>query len=37
MFDVKEKIIYPLFKPKEDRFKDLFMSTDSLNSKLGNQ
>jgi hypothetical protein len=36
-FDVKENIVYPLFKPKEDRFKDLFMSTDSLNSKLGNQ
>lgn len=35
-FDIKENIQYPLFKPKEDRFKDLFMSTDTLNSKLGN-
>ena len=35
-FDVKEKIVYPLFKPKEDKFKDLFMTADSLNSKLGN-
>ncbi len=35
-FDVKENILYPLFKPKEDKFKDLFISTDSLNNKLGN-
>lgn len=35
-FDIKENPIYPLFKPKEDKFKDLFMSTESLNSKLGN-
>ena len=35
-FDIKENIQYPLFKPKEDRFKDLFMSTDTLNNKLGN-
>ena len=35
-FDIKENPVYPLFKPKEDKFKDLFMSTESLNSKLGN-
>lgn len=35
-FDIKENIVYPLFKPKEDRFKDMFMTIDSLNGKLGN-
>ena len=35
-FDVKEDFPYPLYKPKEDRFKDLFMSTESLNRQLGN-
>lgn len=35
-FEIKENILYPLFKPKEDKFKDLFITTDTLNSKLGN-
>ncbi len=35
-FDIKENIAYPLYKPKEDKFKDLFISQESLNSKLGN-
>lgn len=35
-FEIKESILYPLFKPKEDKFKDLFITTDTLNSKLGN-
>ena len=35
-FEVKENIVYPLFKPKEDKFKEMFMTKDSLNGKLGN-
>lgn len=35
-FDIKENISYPLFRPKKDKFKDLFMNKESLNNKLGN-
>ena len=34
-YEIKENLVYPLFK-KEDKFKDLFLSTNSLNNKLGN-
>lgn len=34
-YDIKDNLIYPLFR-KEDKFKDLFLSTNTLNNKLGN-
>lgn len=35
-YDVKESVEYPLYKKKQDKFKDLFMSEQALNNKLGN-
>lgn len=34
-YDVKEEIIYPLFEKKKDKYDGLFLSRDSVESKLG--